>query len=121
MDIRMQQGKPAYSHFVTVVGPGKTIYIAGRHATPKATSWARATCGPRSSRPSRTSTPASRPPARLGHVVRTNTFVTDYQEFAQCSDVRMRYFGAATPTSTTIEISGLAQPDAMVEMIEAVD
>jgi hypothetical protein len=33
----------------------------------------------------------------------------------------MRYFGAATPTSTTIEISGLAQPDAMVEMIEAVD
>ena len=29
MNVRMQQGKPAYSHVVTVTGPGKTIYIAG--------------------------------------------------------------------------------------------
>jgi len=33
---------------------------------------------------------------------------------AQCSDVRMRYFGVASPTSTTI--GGLAQPEAMVEI-----
>ena len=26
------QGKPAYSHVVTVTGPGKTIYIAGQLA-----------------------------------------------------------------------------------------
>ena len=44
------------------------------------------------------------------------TFVTDYQAFSQCSDVRMRYFGVASPTSTTIQISGLAQPEAMVEI-----
>jgi enamine deaminase RidA (YjgF/YER057c/UK114 family) len=28
----------------------------------------------------------------------------------------MRYLGVATPTSTTIEISRLAQPEAMVEI-----
>ncbi len=32
MNVRMQQGKPAYSHVVTVTGPGKTIYIAGQLA-----------------------------------------------------------------------------------------
>src|SRR5437016_14017031 len=30
MNVRMQQGKPAYSHVVTVTGPGKTIYVAGQ-------------------------------------------------------------------------------------------
>jgi len=28
----------------------------------------------------------------------------------------MRYIGVGSPTSTTIQISGLAQPDAMVEI-----
>ena len=32
MNVRMQQGKPAYSHVVTVNGPGKTIYFAGQLA-----------------------------------------------------------------------------------------
>ena len=32
MNVRMQQGKPAYSHVVTATGPGKTIYIAGQLA-----------------------------------------------------------------------------------------
>ncbi|MBV9587829.1 MAG: RidA family protein, partial [Alphaproteobacteria bacterium] len=54
--------------------------------------------------------------ASWGDVVKTNTFVTDYAEFAKCSDVCMRYFGVASPTSTTIQISGLAQPGAMVEI-----
>jgi 2-iminobutanoate/2-iminopropanoate deaminase len=54
--------------------------------------------------------------ATWADVVKTNTFVTDYQAFSKCSDVRMRYFGVASPTSTTIQISGLAQPEAMVEI-----
>ena len=29
VNVRMQQGKPAYSHVVTVTGPAKMIYIAG--------------------------------------------------------------------------------------------
>ena len=32
MSVRIQQGKPAYSHVVAVTGPGKTIYIAGQLA-----------------------------------------------------------------------------------------
>ena len=28
VNVRMQQGKPAYSHVVTVTGPAKMIYIA---------------------------------------------------------------------------------------------
>ena len=61
--------------------------------------------------------------ATWADVVKTNTFATDYPAFSQCSGVRMRYFAVGSPTSTTIEISGLAQPEAMVEieMIAAVD
>ena len=54
--------------------------------------------------------------ATWANVVKTNTFVTDYEAFSQCRDVRMRYLGVATPTSTTIQISRLAQPEAMVEI-----
>jgi len=54
--------------------------------------------------------------ATWADVVKTNTFVTDYAAFSECRDVRMRYIGVAVPTSTTIQISGLAQPGAMVEI-----
>ena len=37
----------------------------------------------------------------------------------KCGDVRMRYIGVATPTSTTVGVTRLAGPDFMVE-IEAV-
>jgi enamine deaminase RidA (YjgF/YER057c/UK114 family) len=118
VNVRMQQGKPAYTHVVTVNGPGKTIYIAGQLARDAAgnivgsgdmraqleqtfknlDSCQKAAC------------------ATWADVVKTNTFVTNYAEFAKHSDVRMRYFGVASPTSTTIQISGLAQPEAMVEI-----
>ena len=54
--------------------------------------------------------------ATLADIVKTNTYVTDYEAFSKCSDVRMRHFGVASPTSTTIQISRLAQPEAMVEI-----
>jgi enamine deaminase RidA (YjgF/YER057c/UK114 family) len=57
--------------------------------------------------------------AAWADVVKTNTFVTDFDEFQKCTDVRMRYFGVATPTSTTVEVTRLAGPDFMIE-IEAV-
>ena len=55
----------------------------------------------------------------MADIVKTNTYVTDYAEFAKHPDMRMRYFGPATPTSTTVQISHLADLDAMVE-IEAI-
>jgi enamine deaminase RidA (YjgF/YER057c/UK114 family) len=56
--------------------------------------------------------------ATLDDVVKTNTYVTDIEEFFRHTEVRMEYFGAL-PTSTTVEVRRLAHPDLMVE-IEAI-
>jgi len=118
LSVRIQQGKPAYSHVVTVTGPGKTIYIAGQLARDGEGN----IVGPGDMRAQLEQTFKNLDAclkaagATWADVVKTNTFVTDYQAFSQCSDVRMRYFGIASPTSTTIQIGGLAQPEAMVEI-----
>ena len=118
MDIRMQDGKAAYSHVVTVNGPGKTIYTAGQLARDEAGN----IVGPGDMRAQMEQTfknlEACLKAAGAGwaDVVKTNTYVTDYEAFSKCSDVRMRYIGVASPTSTTIQISRLAQAEAMVEI-----
>ena len=53
--------------------------------------------------------------ATLGDIVKTNTYVTDIEEFFKHVDVRMEYFGAL-PTSTTVEVRRLAHPDLVVEV-----
>ena len=53
--------------------------------------------------------------ATLNDVVKTNTYVTDIEEFFKHTDVRMEYF-AALPTSTTVEVRRLAHPDLLVEI-----
>ena len=53
--------------------------------------------------------------ATLADIVKTNTYVTDIEEYFRHVDVRMEYFGAL-PTSTTIEVSRLAHPDLVVEV-----
>ena len=53
--------------------------------------------------------------ATLDDVVKTNTYVTDIEEFFKHTDVRMEYFGAL-PTSTTVEVRRLAHPDLLVEI-----
>jgi enamine deaminase RidA (YjgF/YER057c/UK114 family) len=54
--------------------------------------------------------------ASLADVVKTTTYVTDIDEFMRHVDVRLEYFGASLPTSTTVEVRKLAQPDLMVEI-----
>ncbi|HEX7214620.1 MAG TPA: RidA family protein, partial [Methylomirabilota bacterium] len=56
--------------------------------------------------------------ATLADIVKTNTYVTDIEEFFKHVDVRMEYFGAL-PTSTTVEVRKLAHPDLLVE-VEAI-
>jgi enamine deaminase RidA (YjgF/YER057c/UK114 family) len=118
LDVRMQEGKAAYSHVVTVTGSGKLVFIAGQLARDAGG----AIVGPGDMRAQLEQTFKNLDAclkaagATWADVVKTNTFVTDYDAFSQCRDVRMRYFGVATPTSTTIKISGLAQPEAMVEI-----
>src|SRR4029079_11738786 len=118
LDIRMQEGKAAYSHVVTVVGPGKLIYIAGQLARDEAGN----IVGPGDMRAQleqtfkNLSACLEAAGATWADVVKTNTYVTDYEAFSQHREVRMRHFGVAVPTSTTIQISRRAQPEAMVEI-----
>jgi enamine deaminase RidA (YjgF/YER057c/UK114 family) len=55
----------------------------------------------------------------LADLVKTTTFVTDLDEYFKHTAVRMEYMGQGMPTSTTIGISRLSNPDYMVE-IEAI-
>ena len=118
VNVRMQQGKPAYSHVVAVTGPGKTVYIAGQLARDLEGN----IVGPGDMRAQMEQTFKNLDAclktagASWADVVKTNTYVTDFDEFQKCADVRMRYFGVASPTSTTIQISRLAQAEAMVEI-----
>ena len=57
--------------------------------------------------------------ASLEDIVKTNTYVTDINEFFNCVDIRQEYFGPGWPTSTTVEVSRLAHPDMVIE-IEAI-
>src|SRR5262249_23685201 len=54
--------------------------------------------------------------ASLADLVRTQTFTTDIDEFFKHVEVRMEYFGAALPTSTTVEVRRLSHPDFLVEV-----
>lgn len=121
MNVRMMEGLPAYSHVVTMSGTGKIVYIAGQLARD-----IEGNCvgkGDMRAQMEQTFQNLDRclkaAGATWADVVKTNTYVTDFDEFQKCSDVRMRYFGMATPTSTTVGVTRLAGPDFMVE-IEAV-
>lgn len=52
----------------------------------------------------------------MDKIVKMNTFVTDMAAHMECLDLRAKYFGDPWPTSTTVEISKLAIPDALVEI-----
>jgi len=54
--------------------------------------------------------------ASFADVVETTTYVTNMGEFMRHAAVRVEYFGSEPPTSTTIGISQLADPDAMIEI-----
>ena len=121
MNVRLSAGQPSYSHVVSISGAGKLIFIAGQLARD-----IDGNCvgvGDMRVQMEQTFQNLSRcleaAGATWADVVKTNTYVTDYDEFQKCADVRMRHFGVATPTSTTVVISRLAGPDFMVE-IEAV-
>jgi enamine deaminase RidA (YjgF/YER057c/UK114 family) len=57
--------------------------------------------------------------ATLGDIVKTNTSVTSFDEFQKHGDMRLRYFGPTSPTSTTVEVRRLAHPYFMIE-VEAI-
>lgn len=124
MDVRMQEGKAAYSHVVTVATPGKIIYVAGQLGRDAAGNIVPGGMRAQLEQTFKNLEACLKAAgATWADVVKTNTFVVDYAAFSECRDIRMRYFGVAVPTSTTIRISGLAQPEALVEieLVAAID
>ena len=118
MNVRMMAGQPAYSHVVTVSGSGKLVFTAGQLARD-----IDGNCvgvGDMRAQMEQTFANLTRcleaAGATWADVVKTNTYVTDYDAYAKCADVRARFFGIATPTSTTVVVSRLAGPDFMVEI-----
>lgn len=54
--------------------------------------------------------------ASLEDVVETTTYATNLDEFFKHVDIRSKYFHAAMPASTTVEVPRLAGNDFMVEI-----
>ena len=57
--------------------------------------------------------------AGFEHVVKLNMFMTNISDLPQFRDVRNKYITGTPPASTTVEISKLARPDALLE-VEAI-
>lgn len=117
----MRAGQPAYTQVVSVSGTGRMIFVAGQIARDGDGNCVgkgdmRAQIQQVGENLKRCLEAAG---ASLADIVKTNTFVTDYEEYAKHADMRMRYFGPATPTSTTVEVKRLAGRDFMIE-IEAI-
>jgi 2-iminobutanoate/2-iminopropanoate deaminase len=54
--------------------------------------------------------------ATMADVVKSNTYVTNMEEYLKHGDLRARYFGNPIGASTTIEIKGLVRPEFMIEV-----
>ena len=115
-----RSGHTLYSHVVSVEG-GRLIFVAGQLARDRAGN----VVGKGDMRAQirqvgeNVKAALAAAGATLADIVKTNTFVTDMDEYFRHVDVRMEYFGPALPTSTTVEVRRLAHPDFAVE-IEAV-
>jgi enamine deaminase RidA (YjgF/YER057c/UK114 family) len=112
--------KPAgYSHVVEVIGPGRTVYIAGQLG------WDAS--GKRAGEPGDFAAQATQVfenlkvalrsvGAGFEHVVKLNAYTTSMANMPIFRDVRAKYITGAPPASTALEISKLARPDALLEV-----
>jgi 2-iminobutanoate/2-iminopropanoate deaminase len=106
-----------YSHVVTVE-PTRLIFISGQLARDKAGQ----IVGPGDMRVQLRQTlenikaALEAAGASLKDLVRTNTYVIDIDEYFKHVDIRMEYYSHAMPTSTTVEVRRLSQPELMVEI-----
>ena len=114
---RVVAGNVLYSHVVVVEAARKTIFVAGQLARDsrgevvgKGDMRAQIRQAGENIKAALAAAGAS-----LADVVKTNTYVTDMEEFFKHTDVRVEYFGAL-PTSTTVEVRRLAHPDLLVEI-----
>jgi 2-iminobutanoate/2-iminopropanoate deaminase len=95
--IRMMAGQPAYTQIVTVSGTGRQIFVAGQLARD-----ADGNCVGKGDMRAQIQQVGENikacleaAGATLADIVKTNTYVTDFEEFSKHGDMRMRYFGPA--------------------------
>ena len=119
--VRMMAGQPAYTQVVTVSGTGKMIFVAGQLARdPDGNCVGKGDMRAQIQQVGENiKTCLEAAGASLADIVKTNTYVTSFDEFQKHGDMRLRYFGPALPTSTTVEVRRLAHPDFMIE-VEAI-
>jgi enamine deaminase RidA (YjgF/YER057c/UK114 family) len=119
--VRMMAGQAAYTQVVTVSGSGRQIFVAGQLARdPDGNCVGKGDMRAQIEQVGENiKTCLAAAGATLADIVKTNTYVTDFEEFQKHGDMRLRYFGPATPTSTTVEVRRLAHPDFMIE-VEAI-
>jgi len=106
-----------FTQVVTIAGASKLVFISGQVAVDKEGKLVgpgdlKAQIRQAASNLKAALTAAG---ATAADIVKTNTYVTDIEEFFKHVDVRMEYFGAL-PTSTTVEVRKLAHPDLLVEV-----
>ena len=115
---KSKDGRVLYSQIVEVTGSGRMIFVAGQVARDgagnnvgKGDMRAQIEQVGENIKDALESVGAS-----LDDIVRTTTYVTDIDEYFKHADVRLRYFGNAVPTSTTVEVRRLASPEHLVEI-----
>ena len=119
--VRIMAGQPAYTQVVTVSGSGRQVFVAGQLARdPDGNCVGKGDMRAQIQQVGENiKTCLAAAGASLADIVKTNTYVTDFDEFQKHGDMRLRYFGPATPTSTKVEVPRLAHPDFMIE-VEAI-
>ena len=119
--VRIMAGQPAYTQVVTVSGSGRQVFVAGQLARdPDGNCVGKGDMRAQIQQVGENiKTCLAAAGASLADIVKTNTYVTDFDEFQKHGDMRLRYFGPATPTSTTAEVRRLAHPDFTIE-VEAI-
>ena len=119
--VRIMAGQPAYTQVVTVSGSGRQVFVAGQLARdPDGNCVGKGDMRAQIQQVGENiKTCLAAAGASLADTVKTNTYVTDFDEFQKHGDMRLRYFGPATPTSTTVEVRRLAHPDFTIE-VEAI-
>ena len=107
-----------YTHVVEVSGATRTVYISGQIALDQAGNLVGQ--GDMKAQAEQVfknlQAALSAAGAKFTDVVKMTTFVTDMQLAPAVREVRARYFGAATPASTLVQVVHLARPELMIEV-----
>lgn len=113
---------PGYTHVIEVLGPGRTVYIAGQLGLTLDGKLAGGDFGAQAKQAfANLKNALAAVGAGFEHVVKLNNYLIDIRANPPVyREVRDAYLGTANPpASTTIEVSNLALPGALYE-VEAI-